>query len=86
MNKMAKIQDKEILSRLRLLPEEKKKEVLDFISFLILKAKEKDVSYETRFNLMLSESRSWFNNWLKAQGYDPKTLTDDEIERIIQNA
>lgn len=79
--------DKNIALKIQMLPQEMKGEVLDFIDFLLSKTKEsRPEAYEARFDIMLTEARGRFREWLKEKGYDPETLTDDEIEGIIQSA
>ena len=39
-----------------------------------------------RLEKLLVETRRQFNEWLKKKGYDVNKLSEEEVERIIENA
>ncbi len=45
-----------------------------------------DMELDAEFDAMLDQAHEHFKSWLAERGYDPETLSEEDVERIIREA
>lgn len=59
--------------------------IVSYDEYITLQAQARR-QWNDRFDSALADSQKVFGRWLKAKGYEPDKLSDDEVAEIIKNA
>jgi prevent-host-death family protein len=58
----------------------------DYLKGKELPSTTEDVALDVEFDAMLNQAHRHFKNWLVERGYNPETLSEEDVERIIREA